>query len=142
MEVLSRCEVTDEESFTHHAVEGRRPARATADERHVPPRDAPADVFDLVGAAAGPCQGFVVSLRGPGGLRFGQFGHFTANRSRHTGQRGPAFFNEQHPPAGAGEPVSQHPATHAGAYDDDVPDDAFGLARVRLTVSHSRRIHH
>ena len=136
-EVLAGGEILGEESFADHAVEGRGAAGAAADERHEPLREAPADVFDLVGGASGAGQGVVVGLCGTGRLRFGQFGHGRANCARCAGQCGASLFDEQHPPARAGQRVAQHPAPHAGAHDDHVPQHAFGLARTQLAVSQS-----
>jgi hypothetical protein len=34
-----------------------------------------------------------------------------------------------------GQPVAQHSAPHTGAYDDDIPRDAFCIACVKRAVS-------
>ena len=65
-EVLPGGEIAHEKSFADHAVQGRGPAGAAADERHEPLREAPADVFDFVGGASGAGQGVVVRLCGTG----------------------------------------------------------------------------
>ena len=137
-EILPGGEIAHEESFADHAVQGRGPAGAAADERHEPLRGAPADVFDLVGGASGPGQGVVVRLCGTGRKRLGQFGYGGANGSGRSGQCRAALFDEQHPPARAGQSVAQHSAAHAGAHDDHVPLNAFGLARGQFAVSQNR----
>ena len=95
-EVFPGSEIAHEKSLADHAVQGRRPARAAADERDKPARGAPADVFDLIGGTPGPGQGVVVCRCGTVRSRLGQFRHGRANRSRRPGQRRSSLLDEQH----------------------------------------------